>query len=338
MRLIIALVGLALISGCTGNYSGDHVVNVFSHRHYDIDQQIFDNFEKETGIHVNVVSAGADELIVRLKAEGERSPADLLITSDAGRLFRAQEEELLQAITTPEVEKVPAHLREPDGFWVALTVRARVLVYAPERVDATTLTRYEDLADEQWRGRIVARSSTNVYNQSLLASLIANMGDSAAEAWTRAVIANFARKPRGNDRDQIKAIATGEGDVAFVNTYYLAKMLAGDNAAEREAAEAVGVVFPNANDRGTHINISGAGVTRHAPNKENAIRLLEYLLREDVQRLFAEGNFEYPVNPAVEPASILKQFGDLNADELLLSELGRNNRAAVELFNRAGWD
>lgn len=338
MRFFVALAVMVLFAACTGNPTGDDVVNVFSHRHYDVDQQIFENFEKETGIRVNVVSAGADELIVRLKSEGERSPADLLITSDAGRLHRAQEEGLLQAVSTTELEKVPQHLREPKGFWTALTVRARILVYAPERVDPSNLKCYEDLASEQWKGRIVARSSTNVYNQSLLASLIANLGDSAASVWAQSVISNFARKPRGNDRDQIKSIATGEGDVAFVNTYYLAKMLTGDNAAERQAAEAVGIVFPNAQDRGTHINISGAGITRFAPNKENAVRLLEYLLREDVQRLFAEANYEYPVNPNVESAEVLQRMGDLKADTLALAELGRNNRAAVELFNRIGWD
>lgn len=341
MKFAIALsfaIYLMLALGCTGNPTGENVVNVYSHRHYDVDRQIFEDFENETGIRVNVVSAGADELIVRLKTEGERSPADVLITSDAGRLYRAQEEGLLQAIHTPELLEVPQHLREKDGFWTALTVRARVLVYAPERVDREKLNRYEDLADESWSGRIVARSATNVYNQSLLASLIAHMGESEAEAWTRAVVQNFARKPRGNDRDQIKSIAMGEGDVAFVNTYYLAKMLTSDNAVEREAAEAVGIVFPNASDRGTHINVSGAGVTRYAPNKDHAIRLITYLLREDVQRIFAEGNFEYPVNPKVAPSEILQQWGSLNADKLELFELGKNNRSAVELFNRAGWN
>lgn len=338
MRIFITLFVAVLLAACTGNPKSEDVINVYSHRHYDVDKQIFENFEKETGIRVNVVSAGADELIVRLQTEGERSPADLLITSDAGRLHRAQEEGLLQAVNTPVVNSLLTFLREPDGFWTALTVRARVLVYAKDRVDPATLTRYEDLADEQWKGRILVRSSTNVYNQSLLASMIANLGDSAAAAWTNAVVANFARAPRGNDRDQIKSIAAGEGDVAFVNTYYLAKMLMSDNAAEREAANAVGVVFPNVGSGGTHINISGMGLTRYAPNKDNAIRLMEYLLRQDVQSLFAEGNYEYPVNPDASASEVLTGLGKLVADDLPLAELGRNNRRAVELFNSAGWD
>lgn len=339
MRTILIFFLPLLLVSCTGTSGGEKVVNVYSHRHYDIDQDLYDDFEAETGIKVNVVAAGADELIVRLKSEGDRSPADLLITSDAGRLFRAQEDGLLQPASSPQLEKnVDAQYRDPEQYWTALTVRARVIVYAPDRVDPAHISRFEDLADERWRGRIVARSSANEYNQSLLASLIAHNGVEHAEAWTRAIVANFARQPRGNDRDQVKSIATGEGDIAFVNTYYLAKMRNGDNAAERDAAASVGILFPNSSERGTHINISGAGVTRNAPNKEHALRLLEYMTSLSAQSRYAETNYEYPINSRVSPSRELEALGVLIPDTLHLSQLGRHNRAAVEMFNRAGWN
>lgn len=330
-----------LLAACGGNVSGEseqHVVNVYSHRHYDVDQQIFDDFEKETGIKVNVVSAGADELIVRLQTEAANSPADLLVTSDASRLYRAYSEGLLQPASSPEIEKnVPSHLRDADGHWTALTVRARVIVYHPDRVAIASLNRIEDLANPEWKGRIVARSSSNEYNQSLLASIIAHNGDSAAEAWAKGVVANFAREPKGNDRDQIKAIAAGEADLAFVNTYYLGKMMNSDNEAERQAAAVVKLLFPNT-ERGTHINISGAGVTKHSPNKENAIKLLEYLTSPTIQTRFAEANYEYPANPKVAASRDLESFGELIADTLPIGKLGEYNRQAVEVFNRAGWN
>lgn len=329
---------LAIVS-CTETSGDRAIVNVYSHRHYDVDQDIFDEFEKETGVKVNVVSASADELIVRMKSEGERSPADVLITSDASRLFRAYEEGLLQPASSPLIESsVPETFRDPQGHWTALTVRARVIVYSPERVNVDELDKIEDLTDEKWKGRLLMRSSSSEYNQSLLASLIANLGDSAAEAWAAGIVANMAREPRGNDRDQVKAIATGEGDLAVVNTYYLAKMLNSDNEAERKAAEGVKIFFPNSNDRGSHVNISGAGVTKHAPNKANAIRLIEYLTSSDVQARFAEGNYEYPVNPRIQPSALLQSFGKLNPDRLPLVKLGEYNRAAVEIFNRVGWN
>ncbi len=339
-KLILPLFALFL-AACGGGESTDseqQVVNVYSHRHYDVDQQIFDDFEKETGIKVNVVSAGADELIVRLQAEGENSPADLLVTSDASRLYRAYSEGLLQPASSPEIEKnVPAHLRDAEGHWTALTVRARVIVYHPDRVAVDSLGRIEDLANPQWKGRIVARSSSNEYNQSLMASIIAHNGDSVAEAWARGVVANFAREPKGNDRDQIKDIAAGSADLAFVNTYYLGKMMNSDNEAEREAAAAVKLLFPN-KERGTHINVSGAGVTRHAPNKENAIKLLEYLTSPTIQTRFAEANYEYPANSKVAASRDLESLGELIPDTLPISKLGEYNRQAVEAFNRAGWN
>jgi iron(III) transport system substrate-binding protein len=345
MKRLLRLLPFAalLMTACTGEEKPVEAVvpkevNVYSHRHYDIDQEIYNAFEKETGIKVNVVSASADELIVRMQSEGVNSPADLLITSDAGRLVRAQEEGLLQAVTSEALNaNIPAHLRDANGEWFALTTRARVIVYSPERVDTSKLTGYAGLADPQWKGRILARSSSNIYNQSLLAALTQHLGTEGAEAWVRGVVANFAREPRGNDRDQITGIAAGEGDLALVNTYYLAKMFTSDNAAEREAAAKVRVFFP-ADAIGTHLNISGAGVVKTAPNRDNAIALLTYLSSTAVQRQYAEGNFEYPVHPEVMPSDILQEWGAFQADTLPLVYLGSQNKLAVEIFNRAGWN
>lgn len=318
----------------------DPVVNVYSHRHYDTDQQLFDRFTAETGIAVNVVTASADELITRLEAEGANSPADVLITVDAGRLHRAKERGLLRPIESAVLEaNVPAHLRDPDGQWFGLTQRARVIAYARERVRPEQLSTYEALAEAEWKGRVVVRSSENVYNQSLLASVIAARGAEAAEAWAAGIAGNMARSPSGGDTDQVKAIAAGTGDVAVVNTYYVARLKNSTDAEERRIGEAVGVFFPNQGEaeRGTHVNVSGAGVTASASHPGNAARLLEFLTGEEAQRLFAEGSYEYPVNPNTEWAPTLREWGEFRADTLNLARLGELNAEAVRIFDRAGW-
>lgn len=328
----------AILSGCES--PGDDVVNVYSHRHYDVDQQLFERFTELTGIQVRVVSASADELITRLEREGEASPADLLITVDAGRLHRAKERGLLQPVSTPELEAVvPANRRDPEGYWYGLTERARILAFARDRVDSTRLSTYEALADEEWNGRVVSRSSENIYNVSLLASIIAHSGVDAAEAWARQVAANMPRSPQGGDTDQIKDVAAGVADVAIVNSYYVGRLLADPDPANRELAARVGIFFPNQGEgeRGTHVNVSGAGVTTHAPNRENAIRLLEFLLSEEAQRLWSEGNSEYPVRAGVPWAPTLESWGRFRADTLSLARLGEFNNEAVMAFDRAGW-
>jgi iron(III) transport system substrate-binding protein len=343
-RIILFSAALWLI-GCTspGPYQTpkepvNGSVNVYSHRHYEVDQEIFKRFEAETGIQVNVVKASADELIVRLENEGDKSPADLLVTVDAGRLVLAKDKSLLQAIDSKVLsENIPGFLRDPEGFWFGQTMRARLLVYAKDRVNANELSTYEALTDSRWKGRILSRSSNNIYNQSLLASVIAHHGSESAEKWAKEVLANFARKPKGNDRDQIIALAANQGDVAIVNSYYLGKLLESDDAGQRAAAETVGVFFPNQNDRGTHINISGAGVTRNAPNRENAIRLLEFLSTPEIQSLFASANAEYPVHPDATQSELLKSWGDFKRDTLNLRMLGTLNSEAVEIFDRVGW-
>ncbi len=331
--LLLGAVGLG-VAACGGD--GAAVVNVYSHRHYDTDQELFDRFTEQTGIQVRVVSASADELITRLEREGDASPADVLITVDAGRLHRAQELGLLRAVRSAELESVvPAHLRDADGYWFGLTQRARVLAYAVDRVDRSELSTYEDLVDPRWQGRLLSRSSENIYNVSLMASMIAAHGEADAEAWARGVVANFARPPQGNDTDQILDVAAGVGDVAIVNTYYLGRLLA--DPASRELALRVGIFFPNQGDRGTHVNVSGAGVTAHAPNPENALRLIEFLVGEEAQRAFAEAAFEYPVRAGVAWAPELQDMGSFRADELPLEALGEFNNAAVRAFDRAGW-
>ena len=314
------------------------VVNVYSHRHYESDQQLFQRFTELTGIEVKVVSASADELITRLEAEGAASPADVLITVDAGRLHRAKERGLLQPIDSEVLRaNVPAHLRDPEGYWFGLTKRARVIVYAKDRVRPEELKSYLDLADERWKGRLLVRSSENVYNQSLLASIIANEGEAKAREWAAAMVRNMARPPSGSDTDQAKAVAAGIGDVAVVNTYYVARLIASSDPEERRVGEQLGVVFPEQDGRGAHVNVSGAGVTRHAPNRANAIRLLEFLSSDEAQRIFAEANHEYPVKPGVEASAVLREWGEFKADTLNLAVLGELNSAAVRIFDEVGW-
>ena len=335
---ISILMALTFVSFMACNGQEEEIVNVYTHRHYEADQQLFDRFTEETGIKVNVVSASADELIQKLELEGAGSPADVLITVDAGRLHRAEEKDLLQAVDSDILqENIPAKYNSPNNKWFGLTYRARILAYSKERVDPSELSTYEDLADERWKGRILSRSSENIYNQSLLASMLEAHGEEQTSEWASRVLANMARSPKGNDRDQVKAVASGEGDVAIVNTYYIGIMLNDANVEERRAAEQVGIYFPNQADRGTHINISGAGVTKHAPNRENAIKLLEFLSGQEAQSVLANINYEYPVNPAVEPAPLLKNWGDFRSDDINLYKLGEKNKEAVMIFDQVGW-
>ena len=227
--------------------------------------------------------------------------------------------------------------REKDGYWYGLTYRARIIAYSKERVNPDDIQSYEDLADPKWKNKIVIRSSENVYNQSLLASIILADGKDSAKEWAEGVVANMARNPKGSDRDQVKAVASGEGDIAVVNTYYIGLMLNDENIEERKAGESVGIIFPNQNGRGTHINISGIGVTKYAPNKENAIKLIEFLSGKEAQQTLANLNYEYPINPEANKASILKTWGDFKADSVELYKLGEYNSSAVKIFDEVGW-
>ncbi len=312
-------------------------VNVYSARKEHLIKPQLDSFTDATGITVNLVTGSAGELMQRLQAEGANSPADLLLTVDAGNLVRAKEAGLLQPVESEVLNAaIPAQFRDADGAWFGLGQRARVIFYNPDRVDPSELASYEDLADPKWKGRIAIRSSNNIYNQSLLASLIHHLGAEGAEDWARGVVANMARKPQGGDRDQIKAVAAGEADIAVANTYYWGQMATGDDA-EREAAAAVAALFPNQDGRGAHVNISGGGVTASAGNADEAVQLLEFLAGDEAQRIYAEKGFEYPVKPGVPTAEIIAGLGDFKADDLPMSVLGDNNAAAVRIFDRVGW-
>jgi len=343
LKICLLIIAITACGRSTDNKQdiADHekqIVNLYTHRHYDVDQKLFKSFTEQTNIKVNVVNASADELIQKLELEGENSSADVLITVDAGRLYRAKEKGLLQSVTSQKLENnVPSQFRDPGGFWYGLTYRARVIAYSKERVNVDELSIYEDLINPKWKGKILIRSSGNIYNQSLLASIIAANGSESAKAWARGVVDNMARSPKGNDRDQVKAIAAGEGDLAIVNTYYIGRLLHSQNNEEVKAGETVKIFFPNQNGRGTHINVSGAGVTRYAPHKENAIKLIEFLSADEAQSVFAHANFEYPVKIDIEPHELLKLWGEFKTDTVNLSLLGEYNKQAVMIFDEVGW-
>ena len=339
-QIISICVCMFLIIGCSEKKKADsNELTLYTHRHYDTDKAIIKAFEQRSGIKVNVVKAKADELIQKMVSEGKQSPADLLLTVDAGRLVRAKQKGLLQAVSSNVLtESIPTHLRDSENHWFGLTKRARIIAYDKTKVNPSDLSTYEALADPKWKGKVLIRSSNNIYNQSLLASLIANNGVDEAKIWSTNVTKNFARIPKGNDRDQVKAILANEGELAIINTYYMGKLLNSKDPAEVAAAKAVSLFFPNQNGRGTHINISGIGVAKHAPNKENAIKFIEYLVSTDVQELFAKANYEYPVNPKASISDLLKSWGSFKEDRLELTKLGELNKQAVVIFDEVKWD
>lgn len=333
-NILKAFLGLSIAS----SFAVASEINVYSHRHYDSDKLLFEAFEKKSGIKVNVITAKAEELVSKLKIEGANSPADMLITSDIGNLYEAKEEHLLQPIVSKTlVENIPAHLRDSDNQWFGLTKRARIFVYNPAKISEKELGSYLDLSDPKFKGKLLTRSSSAAYNKSLLASIIANHGEAKALEFAKGLVANFARDPKGNDRDQIKAVASGEGDLAIVNTYYLGIMLNSKDPKDVEIAKSVKLFFPAQKAEGTHINISGAGVTKYAKNKENAIKLIEFLSSPEAQTIFAEANYEYPANPAVKASGTVATFGAFKEDTLPLSEVGKYNKKAVEISTKANW-
>lgn len=313
-------------------------VNLYSARNEQLIKPLLDKFTEETGISVNLVTGKADALLKRLETEGRNTPADLLITTDAGRLHRAKEAGVLQPVTSATLdEAIPANLRDPEGYWFGLSQRARPVFYVKGKVDPSELSTYEELANEKWKGRICIRSSDNIYNQSLVASMIANDGEQQAEQWASGFVANFARPPKGGDRDQIKAAAAGQCDIAIANTYYVGAMLSGNDEEQKAAAGKMGLFWPNQEGRGAHVNVSGIGMTAAARNSENAKKLMEFLAGEEAQLWYAEVNNEYPVREGVAWSDILKSWGEFKADSLNLSRLGELNGDAVRLMDRAGW-
>ena len=314
-------------------------VNLYSYRQPFLIEPMLDGFTKETGIKVNVVYA-KQGVLERLKAEGENSPADVVLTVDIGRLNDIAQAGVLQPVQSEVLSaNIPAQYRHPDGLWFGLTTRARVFFVSKERVAPGEITTYEKLADPALKGRICIRSGKHVYNVSLFASIIAHKGVDAARDWLSAVKDNLARKPQGNDRAQAKAIKEGVCDVAIANTYYYGKMATNeDNPEQKEWAAAVRIVFPNQDDRGTHVNISGAGITKSAKNRDNAVRLLEYLSNDAAQQLYAEINLEYPVKPGVPLHPLVASWGEFKADTLSLEEVARNRATASKLVDEVGFN
>lgn len=311
-------------------------VNVYSARHYDTDLALYETFTEQTGITVNLIEGGSDALIERIVNEGEFSPADLLITVDAGRLWRAQQRGVFQPIDSEVLKsRVPVYLREANGHWFGLSKRARVIVVRKDTALPIQIGRYEDLADTSLEGLICMRSSSNIYNLSLMASLIDAHGEDVAKSWAKGVVANFAREPQGNDTSNVTSVANGECGVTVANTYYLGRFLASDDETENELVRSLQVVFPNQEDRGAHVNISGAGVTKHAPNRDNAVQFLEYLTDDFAQRLFAEGNNEYPI--VGNPTGPITRLGEFKEDRIQAQLLGENQATAVRVYDVAGW-
>ena len=317
-------------------------VNVYTSRHYDSDDALYEEFTQETGIKVNIISGKGSALLQRLKAEGKNSPADIFFTVDAGNLWKVQKEGLFQSIQSEKVlAKVPENLRGPNDEWTAIAKRARVIFYNPENISDELVENfnYEDLADQKWNKRIVIRSSNNMYNQSLVASLIENIGEEATEKWAKKLVSNFARKPQGNDRSQIIAVANGEADLAIANSYYIGIMLSGSAGQEQlEAAKKVKMIFPNQDNRGAHINISGAGILKNAPNKDNANSFIEFLISKRVQKYMIDKSYEYSVLNDVAPSSEIAGFGtDFKEDQTSVRSFGELNPYAVKLMDRSGW-
>lgn len=314
------------------------LVNVYSARKEALIKPLFDRFTQETGIAVNLVTGKADALLKRLEVEGSASPADLFVTVDAGRLHRAKEAGVLQVSSNKTLDKlVPSHLKDNDDYWYGMTQRARTIFYVKGKVDPSELTTYEALADPKWKGRICIRSSGNIYNQSLVASMIDANGVEATEAWAKGLVANFAKPPAGGDTDQLRAAAAGVCDIAIANTYYFGRLLKSDKEENKAVADKLAVFWPNQNDRGVHMNVSGVGLTKHAQNTASAIQLMEFMASDASQVWYGAENNEYPIVEGAEVSATLSGLGDFKADDINLSKLGENNRAAVELMDRAGW-
>lgn len=336
-RLLSTALSIAIALPTTSAAFADGSVNLYSSRHYDTDERLYSDFEEQTGITINRIEGNADELIERLKAEGKNSPADVLITVDAGRIWRAADADLFAPVESDILEeRIPAALRHPDNLWFGFSTRARLIFYNKDRVSEPPQT-YEELADPKYKGQVCIRSSTNIYNLSLLASIVATDGAEAAEAWAQGVKDNLARSPQGGDTDQLKGLVSGECDIAVANSYYFARSLRTNVEGLSEHVDQIGWVFPNQDGRGTHVNVSAAGVMKNAPNRENAIKFLEYLASDSAQEYFASGNDEYPVVEGVGLSASVTKLGEFKRDQLNLAALGENQAVAQNIFNAVGF-
>lgn len=317
----------------------ENLLNLYSSRHYQTDEALYANFTKTTGIKLNRIEAGEDPLIERLKNEGASSPADVLVTVDAGRLWRAEQMGLFQSIDSKVLAaRLPDHMRTPNNQWFGFSARARVIIYNKAALKAADVQNYEDLADPKLKGKVCTRSGSHVYNLSLMSALIEHWGEAKAEQWAKGVVTNFARAPKGGDTDQILAVAAGECGVAISNSYYYVRLLASEKSEDRKAIANIGVVWPNQKSFGTHMNVSGAGVVKYAKNREAAVKYLEYLASDQAQGYFAEGNNEWPVvKSAPLNNKALASLGTFKMDTLNISALGKNQPLAQKIFDRVGY-
>jgi len=339
MKHLLALLSTLACVAAPVAIAQERVLNLYSARHYQTDEALYQNFTKQTGIRINRIEAGDDQLIERLKSEGANSPADVLLIVDAARLAQADDLGLFQPVQSKVLaERIPAELRDPEGAWFGLSSRARIIVYSKATMSPADVATYASLADPKNKGKVCTRSGSHPYNLSLLSAQIAHLGEARAEAWAKGVVANLARKPQGGDTDQIKAVAAGECGVALSNSYYYARLLRSTKPEDREVVAKTGVVWPDQAGAGTHLNVSGAGVLKHAPHRDHAIRFVEYLASDEAQGYFADGNNEWPAvrglkvkNPALEA------MGTFRADALPIATLGRNTATAQKLADRAGW-
>lgn len=330
-------IAAALTALIATSATADGELNLYSSRHYDTDERLYSDFEEATGITINRIEGKADELIARMEAEGANSPADVMLTVDTSRLARAKEAGILQAIDSAVLEeRIPANLQDADNEWFGFSQRGRIIFYNKDKVANPPAT-YADLAKPEYEGLVCIRSSTNVYNQTLLASIVTHEGADAATSWAEGIVANMAREPQGGDTDQLRGIVSGECDIAVSNTYYFARSIRKDVKGLSADRDMIGWVFPNQDGYGAHMNLSGGGVAAHAPNKENAILFLEYLASDQAQQYFSAGNDEFPAVEGVELAESVKTLGDFKADEVNLSEVAKNLPEAQKIFNQVGW-
>jgi len=339
MRFLSIITCAALGTLCATAQAQENLLNLYSSRHYQTDEALYANFTKTTGIKLNRIEAGEDPLIERLKNEGASSPADVLVTVDAGRLWRAEQMGLFQAIDSKVLAaRLPDHMRTPNNQWFGFSARARVIVYNKAAVKPGDVQNYEDLADPKLKGKVCTRSGSHVYNLSLMSALIEHWGEARAEQWARGVVANFARSPKGGDTDQILAVAAGECGVAISNSYYYVRLLASEKPEDRKAIANIGLIWPNQKNFGTHMNVSGAGVVKYAKNRDAAIKYLEYLASDQAQGYFAEGNNEWPVvKGAPLNNKALASLGTFKMETLNISALGKNQPLAQKIFDRVGY-
>jgi iron(III) transport system substrate-binding protein len=335
-RATVAALTLAFTAAAPAQ---DKVLNLYTARHYQTDEALYTNFTKQTGIRINRIEAPEDPLLERIKSEGANSPADVFITVDVGRLWRAQQAGIFAPVKSAALEsRIPAQYRDPDGNWFGFSARARVIAYNKTKVQPAEVRDYEDLADAKWKGRVCTRSSGHVYNLSLISSLVANKGEAVTEQWAKGLVANLARDPKGGDTDQLAAVAAGECDLAISNTYYIVRLMRSSKPSDRAIADKLGVIWPNQGNRGTQMNISGGGMLKNAPNKEAAIKFLEYLASDEAQAYFANGNNEWPVVPGVKVSNPeLEALGAFKADSINVSLLGRNQATAQKIADRVGY-